>query len=156
MSRVVNPSKHPNLLAGLTECVDDERFGFPREVCSELQTIARDEPIWAWASGLTSKLDRFSANIGYIRPVMALVANLGFAFGIETLEKDTGCLAAVGRLCMMLTEELTEFVLATEDTGDLPLRPTMEQLAQQAGWPYLDARAALDHLGLGALLIQGN
>jgi hypothetical protein len=83
---------------------------------------------------------------------MALVVNLGFSFGIESLEKDAGCLAAVGRLCMMLTEESTEFVLATEDTGDFPLRPTMEQLAQQAGWPYLDAKAALDHLDLGTLL----
>jgi hypothetical protein len=152
MCRVVHISKHPDLLTGLTKRVDKGELGFPREVCAELEVIAREEPIWAWANGLTSKLDPFSSNINYIRPLMTLVVRLGFEYGIETLEKDRSAFAPVGRLCLMLQEESTDFVLATEDTGEVPLRPTMEQVAQQAGWQHLDARGALNYLGLADLL----
>lgn len=152
MCRVVDPSNHPALLADLTDCVDKEELGFPREVCSELQVIARDEPIWAWASGLTNKLDRFAANISFIRPFMRHVHGLGFTHGIEHLEKGASCLAPVGRLCLSLTQDGVDFVLATEDTGTVPLRPTMEQIANRANWPVIDAVGALNHLGLGGLI----
>ncbi|PLV48014.1 hypothetical protein X011_17730 [Mycobacterium tuberculosis variant microti OV254] len=121
-------------------------------MCDELQVIAREEPIWAWATGMTSRLSAYAPNYAFARPFMTYVRNLGFEYGIESLEGPEGCLATVGRLCLTLASETTEFVLATEDTGELPLRPTMEQIATLAGWALLDARAALDHLDLGALL----
>jgi hypothetical protein len=152
MSRAVDNANHPNLLTGLTRCVDQERLAFPREVADELQVVAREEPIWAWANGLTSKLDKYSADIALMRPLMGHVRKAGFPHGIESLDGKEGCLTQVGCLCLELEDALTTFVLATEDTGEHPLRPTMEQIAVQAGWSVLDARGALTHLGLEHLL----
>ncbi|MGY4712573.1 hypothetical protein ACXDF8_23970 [Mycolicibacterium sp. CBM1] len=152
MCRIVAQPKHPDLLTGLSKLVDRAELGFPREVCSELEIIAREEPIWAWANGLTSKLDPFAADIVYMRTLMANAVELGFEDGFESLEKGENGFGPVCRLCFHLQAEEREFVLATEDTGETPLRPTMEQIANHVGWTRIDAATALEHLGLADLL----
>jgi hypothetical protein len=137
----------------LTICVDQGTLAFPRDVASELKVIARGEPIWSWASGLTSKLDNYNPNIKWMRPFMGYVSEAGFEFGIEGIESDESGMTKVGCLCLELQNNATQFVLATEDTGETPLRPTMEQIAMQARWSTIDARGALNHLGLGHLSI---
>ena len=119
----------------------------------ELLVIARDEPIWAWASGLASKLDAYSADIAFMRPLMGYIRKAGFPHGIESLDGKEGCLPSVGCLCLQLAGSKVNFVLTTEDTGEHPLRPTMEQIANECGWTVLSARCALTHLGLANLLI---
>jgi hypothetical protein len=153
LCRIVPPPRHPELLDGLTQRIDDAELGFPREVCKELQGIAREDPtIWAWASGLTTKLNSFNPDFIYMRTVMAHVVDLGFDHGIDQLESREGAFAPVCRLCCNLQADGHDFVLATEDTGEYPLRPTMEQMAVRAGWNHFSAGDALNHLGLADLL----
>lgn len=151
ISRSTNRTKHAEMIQGLTSCVDQGRLAFPRAVADELTVIARGEPIWSWASGLTSKLDAYNPNISWMRPFMGYVVQCGFEHGIEGIENGEGAMATVGCLCLELQNSSRQFVLATEDIGETPLRPTMEQVANLAGWNIIDARGALNHLGLGHL-----
>lgn len=152
MSRLVDQANHPDLLDALTKAVARNRLGFPREVVDELQVIARDEPIWSWAMGVKGALGPYDMDVANLRPFMGHVHDLGFTDGIETLDGKENCIPAIGCLCLDLGERSLNFVLATEDVGETPLRPTMEQIAKHIGWSTVDAQAALEHLQLGHLL----
>jgi hypothetical protein len=133
--------------------VDDKELGFPRKVCKELRSIATGEtPIWWWAGALTSKLNPFKPDFFYMPRLMTFVAEVGFELGIEALERGEEAFADVCQLCLEFKDSGRDFVLATEDIGAFPLRPTMEQVAVHFEWDYVDARGALQHLGLAQLL----
>ncbi|MBO0609367.1 hypothetical protein [Myceligenerans salitolerans] len=151
ISRSIDSARHADMIHGLTSCVDQGILGFPRDVATELTVIARGEPIWSWANGLTSKIDNYNPSISWMRPFMGYVQEAGFEYGIDGIESGENAMATVGCLCLQLQSESREFVLATEDNGETPLRPTMEQIANLAGWSMIDARGALNHLGLGHL-----
>lgn len=156
MALAVRPANADQLIAGLTAAVDEDRLGFPREVADELMLVVNKttpppHPIWAWASGLTTKLAPYAGNVGQRRPLMGHIVELGFEHGPESLDNKEGCMVQVGCLCLDLCDSKTDFFLATEDVGQHPLRPTMGEIAEKCGWPILDAVGALNHLGLGHL-----
>lgn len=156
MALAVTDSNTSALISGLTEAVDEKRLGFPRAVADDLMALVRREPpahpIWAWAKGLTTKLDPYVGNVGQRHPLMGHIVELGFEHGLENLvDNKEGCLVDVGCLCLDLCEAGRDFILVTEDLGEHPLRPTMGQLAKHCGWPVVGAVGALDHLDLGHL-----
>lgn len=157
MALAVKSTSTDALISGLTDAVDEGRLGFPRAVADDLMAIVHrdppEHPIWAWAKGLTTKLDPYAANVGQRRPLMGHIVDLGFEHGPESLvDNREGCLVEVGCLCLDLCEGGRDFYLATEDVGEHPLRPTLGQLAEACGWPLLDAVGALTMLGLDHLL----
>ena len=152
MCRQIAEPKHPEFLEGLNRAMKKGCLGFPREVADDLSVIARDEPIWAWASGQRGRLDDFAGDIGQMRPLMGLVRDLGFPNGIESLDGRENCLSSIGCLCLHLEEQGKKFVVATEDFGEAPLRPTMEQIANRKGWTVISATETLGVLNLRHLL----
>jgi hypothetical protein len=82
------PAKHrPQLWSHLTEAVEDNRLGFPKEVAEHLAVVARDEQAASWAAGLGASLGPYATNIKFNRPLMKIVYDLGFDQGIESLDE---------------------------------------------------------------------
>lgn len=137
----------------MTKAVENAQLRFPREVVLELGVTARLEQVSSWASGLGSALKPYAGNIIYARPLMAHVLACGFEEGFELLDGKEPAAAGVGRLACEYSANSATFWVATEDAGELPLRPTMTQICQQAGWQITDAKGCLHGLGLTHLLL---
>ncbi|MEV4237050.1 hypothetical protein AB0J47_17945 [Nocardia sp. NPDC049737] len=152
MFELFAPPNIHRLVDRLTKAVDDRELGFPREVVTNLQVVARDDPVSFWAGGLGRRLNHFRADIVHDRTLMKHVDALGFEEGFETLDGSDPCIASIGRLACQYQHERTEFTVVTEDVGEGPLSPTMEQLCTTALWPYCDASACIRYLGLGNYL----
>jgi hypothetical protein len=153
MPKLIREDALPEFWPAMTKAVENAQLRFPREVVDELNVTARLEQVAAWASGLGTHLNDFRGNIRYSRPLMAHVANCGFEEGFEDLDGKEPAAAGVGRLACQYSEGGATFWVATEDIGELPLRPTMVQICLQAGWGIVDAESCLRGLGLAALLL---
>ncbi|WP_192379155.1 hypothetical protein [Rhodococcus rhodochrous] len=140
------------MMSEMTTRVEDGDLCFPRAVALDLRTTARDEPIASWASGLGRSLDPYKADIKYMRPLMGYVKQCGYEDGFDSLTGEEPSIADVGRLACRYQAEGKNFVIASEDTGEGPLSPTMEQLCAAASWNMIDAREALTCLGLSSYL----
>lgn len=121
---------------------------FPREVVDELQVIARFEFIAGWASGLGSTRDKWTSEVVYMRPVMALVSNLGYEEGFDSLDGQDPSSAYVARMCFDLEAQGADFRVLSTDLGSGPLSPTMEQICGAAGWDIISPQDCLTHLSL--------
>ncbi|MTD55210.1 hypothetical protein [Amycolatopsis pithecellobii] len=152
MGQCVRPEARPTLWSSLTDAVEDSRLGFPREVATELGVLARDEQVTSWASGLGANLRKFSADIKFNRPLMKIVETMGYQEGFDSLDGKEPAIAHLARLAISYSKTGTPFILATEDFGEGPLSPTMEQICEYQNWAYVDAMACLKGLGLGDLI----
>jgi hypothetical protein len=152
MAEVVDEDDLEELWDTLTDLVEGGSLGFPRPVVAELGVIARGEPVQGWAAGLGTRLNSYSANIKYNRPLMGYAADLGYEYGFESLDGKDPSIISVGRLGCQYATEGTDFVIVTEDRGPNPLRPTMEDLATVAGWNYVNAGTCMQTLGCDHLI----
>lgn len=121
---------------------------FPREVLDELQVIARYEFIAGWASGLGSTRDKWTSEVVYMRPVMALLSNLGYEEGFVSLDGQDPSSAFVARMCFDLEAQGVDFQVLSTDLGSGPLSPTMEQMCNSAGWKVVSPQNCLEDLSL--------
>jgi hypothetical protein len=142
-----------DLLDVMTDAVEEGRLQFPKDVVDDLRVSAQSEAICGWATGLGRNLRSFRADFSFNRPVMRYAKQLGFEYGFESLDSSEVSIVAVARLACQYTAENQPFVIVTEDTGEGPLAPTMEQLCNHAAWQYCGARDAIERLGMGSLLV---
>ncbi|UTT48883.1 hypothetical protein [Rhodococcus gordoniae] len=152
MTKIAHPDRILELLAKMTTYVEDGQLCFPREVAQDLGVTARNEPIAGWATGLGRSLSAFRADIKFNRPLVAYAKSCGFDEGFSTISGEEPSIVHVGRLACQYSAENREFKVASEDTGENPISPTMEQLCSQASWTRIDARATLVELGLSGFL----
>lgn len=152
MSQLAHPDNLLDLFRGMTDCVEDGRLCFPSEVAKDLGVTARDEPVAIWATGLGRKLSIYRADIKYNRLLVSYAKACGFDEGFNTISGGEPSIAHVGRLACQYNNDSREFMVATEDVGENPLSPTMEQLCDQASWARIDAREAINRLDLSQFL----
>ncbi|TFC71613.1 hypothetical protein [Cryobacterium sp. TMT2-4] len=131
---LVPKSDQKPLFDNVTRCFESGRLRFPQEVIEELHIIARNDFISGWGTGLGATRDAYTADIAYLRPLMALVACLGFSEGFEALDNKDPAIIHVGRLAFELQDRKVPFCILSTDSGTNPLVPTMEQLCDEAGW----------------------
>jgi len=137
----------------LTEKVENFILCFPSEVVKDLSVTAEGDDVASWALGLGKSLRPFKAGIEFNRPLMALAKRCGFDSGFEVISGKEPSIAHVGRLACQYQSEERAFSIASEDTGEGPLSPTMEQLCDTAPWARIDAREAIIQLGFSNLLV---
>jgi len=133
-----SPSKRLALLVALTELVEDQVLRFPKEIADELAVVDRGGHLASWAAGLGSHLNSFNANYKYNLPLMQYAKELGFEEGFQSLDGKDPAVVAAGRLACEYSATAVEFAILTGDLGKAPLRPTMEQLCDHAGWTVID------------------
>jgi hypothetical protein len=121
---------------------------FPREVVDELQVIARFDFLAGWGSGLGTTRDKWTSEVVYLRPVMALVSKLGYDEGFVSLDGQDPSIAYVVRMCVHLEQQGVEFEVLSTDFGRGPLSPTMEQICVAAGWNMISPQVCIAKLGL--------
>lgn len=136
----------------LTERVENYDLRFPREVVDELQVLARDDQVASWAGGLGGHISEHRADIGFMRPLMSLVASIGSTGGFATLDGKEPAISAVARLAFAYEHSGLDFVVMTGDIGTHPLRPTMEELCASKTWNVVPCADAAALLGLGGFL----
>jgi hypothetical protein len=151
--QLVAPDDHLELWNGLTKAVEDQRLRLSYEVRDELNVIARQEPIAAWASGLGSVVRKTSTNIKYFRPLTALVRKNGYSEGFVTLDAREPSIVGVGKLALEYCEDGIEFRIISDDLGLHPLCPTMEQLCEFADWELVTPADGIRALGMESLLV---
>lgn len=149
MPTLTTAEKEFSLLEEMTIKVETSALCFPREVAVDLGVTARGEQVAGWAAGLgRAALTPFRADIKYMRPLMAHVKSCGFEDGFDTISGNEPSIANVGRLACQYAAEDRNFAIASEDLGEGPLSPTMEQLCDAASWTLISARDAFYRLGL--------
>jgi len=152
MPKLTSKGKAIELFGELTIRVESCLLCFPREVALDLGVTARDEHVAAWAAGLGRKLTPFRSDIKHMRTLMSYVRACGYPDGFDSISGDEPSIAHVSRLACQYAAEGKNFAVATEDTGEGPLSPTMEQLCDTASWDRVGAAEALNHLGLASFL----
>ena len=152
---IVRSSEFNELIGRFTVQIEKGRAGFPGQVVDELKVLARDEPITRWCIGLGRTLKAYAALNEYVVPVMETVAELGYEEGVENPDgSEPSLIYAAALACRYLQENRTVSVV-TEDRGSLPLRPSMETLANELGIDTITTQWALTKLDLDDLLFQG-
>lgn len=145
---LVDPADTNDLFEIVSQCFSQGTLRAPREVFDEISHVQRGTFLAGWVTGLGQNRNQWVPDIGYQRPVMGLVASVGFKSGFETLDgRDPTC-SDVARLCFELQGSGLNFAVLSTDTGNNPLAPTMEQLCSAAGWKMIDAAQAAAHLDL--------
>lgn len=144
ITKCVPPKNLTKLWLVLTEKVETSELGFPRAVVNDLSELARSERVGDWAHGLGSSLNNFSPHIKYQRWLMGIVQEkLGFDNGFEGILGKDSSKVHVGMLARQVSQSGREVTIVTEDFGEAPLGPTMQQLCDVAGWPYVSMRQYL-------------
>lgn len=138
------------LLTDLTDLVEDQALGFPREVVKDLIVLSSDDQLIGWAHGLGSKLDPWEMDITYYRALMATVATLNPA-GFQSLDGKDTSVAAVGQLCHQLEDQGTDFVGVTDDFSDTPFGPNFAQICQAKNWTVVGPNQMISNFGLSHL-----
>jgi hypothetical protein len=153
LSDMIHPSNVDRAFDEFTSRVEAEQFGFPRAVLEDLRVRARGEPITAWAAGLGSNLRSFAASIQYRSWLMrVLQIELGFEEGLEDIDGREPSIVDVAAYARQLSCEHRDFVVVTEDCGEVPLRPTMEFFCERFGWRRCNCNKFLVELELDYLL----
>lgn len=152
MPNLTSKERSIELFRELTVRVESCVLCFPREVAHDLGITARDDSVAAWAAGLGRNLTPFRADIKHMRTLMSYVKSCGYDDGFDSISGEEPSIANVARLACQYAADGKDFVIASEDTGEGPLSPTMEQLCDVASWVRVSASDALDRLGLASFL----
>lgn len=148
----VDPDNRNDLFEALTERVEDGDLRFPSAVVKDLKVRARFEQVTSWVTGLGPTLRRYTAEVAEISWLMRqLQLELGYSHGVSDMDGKEPSIIAVASYARSLEEENVDFVMATEDLGSIPLRPTMEELCHTFSWERCTGSELLDGLDLGDL-----
>jgi hypothetical protein len=152
LSDITKQADFNELLEALTQHIEKGKAGFPRRVVEELKVLARDEPITQWCIGLGNGIRHCNPTYSYFQAIMDVVAELGFDEGLENPDgSEPSFIYTVARSYFWRLDG-QEVVIVSEDVGDHPLRPTMEQLCDRLSCPMIDARSAVRELSLSRFL----
>ena len=150
-----NPGKLPELLACMSELIDDNVLRFPKAVVKELEVFGRNEAVMYWAIGLGKTLGAFSASADDKLAVMQVFQlEMGYDTGLEDIDGSDPTIVELAAIGQMLHTLNMEFWMVSEDRGSTPLRPTMEEVCAHSGWTMLGIREGLKSLGLEEYLVE--
>lgn len=148
--------KQNELFDRLTSLVEDARLRFPSAVSKDLTVLARFEQVTSWSQGLGSKLRNFSPEFEHILWLMRILASeFGYTEGVVDTDGKEPSIVAVASYVRQIQQCGQQFIVASEDYGTAPLRPTMEELCNRFQWPRCDSKGCLGGLNLVDLLQNG-